>query len=182
MTSFHSGATIVANTLALLLVSACGNLTVEGEPGRDGKPGTDGMEGPAGQAGQKGETGETGPTGEPGAQGIQGSTGPQGNTGPAGATGPQGAQGPVGPSGPAGPIGPVGSPGTPGTTVVPVLPCPTNTSGYPEVLMCIENKLYAVFVGSTLNSVHYSQIPPGNYVTTDGRNCSFTVVSGCTIQ
>jgi hypothetical protein len=122
-----------------------------GEQGSVGPKGDTGQMGPTGKAGDKGEPGRDGLSGKDGTDGINGSDGID------------------------------GSPGSPGSLIVPIIPCPSRVGQYPEVLMCIDDKLYAVFVGSGLNSVRYSEIPPGRYQTTDGRACNFSVTSGCTL-
>jgi hypothetical protein len=108
-----------------------------------------------------------------------GAIGPQGDKGD---TGSQGQKGDKGDQGEAGEAGIDGSNGTPGTTIFPVVACPTNTSGYPEVMLCIDNSLYAVYDSSVPGAVHYAKITPGYYVSTDGRSCYFTLVNGCEIK
>jgi hypothetical protein len=48
-------------------------------------------------------------------------------------------------------------------------------------LLCIDDVLYAVFNASA-NETRLTVVGPGNYITTDGRACHFTVVNACTIQ
>jgi hypothetical protein len=48
-------------------------------------------------------------------------------------------------------------------------------------MMCIDNVLYAVYDDGSVNDIHYTAIPPGWYMSTDGRNCVFQLISGCTI-
>jgi hypothetical protein len=72
-----------------------------------------------------------------------------------------------------------GLPGSAGTIITPVIPCPTRSGAFPEVLLCIDNTLYAVFVGS---QTRYAAIPAGSYQTTDGRYCNFRVESTCTLS
>jgi hypothetical protein len=63
----------------------------------------------------------------------------------------------------------------------PIIPCPTVLGSYPEVLLCIANELFAVYDGGP-NKDRLVSVPPGSYVTSDGRNCNFSVVQGCEIQ
>ncbi len=98
-----------------------------------------------------------------------------------GIAGDRGDQGPAGVQGSTGPQGIDGNQGVPGSSVVPILPCPSLTSPYPEELFCIDRTLYAVYDANSAQ-VHLAAIPAGNYVTTDGRACHFTVIAGCEIQ
>lgn len=164
-----------------------------------------GPTGPAGQPGSQGvpgQRGEPGSSGEPGARGDTGPMGNPGSNGQDGSTGPQGVQGIPGPVGPAGTPGSSCSViqlgngarivctdgseavvinGTNGSdapvsqySVLEVIdPC-GDTPGFDEVLLRLAN--------NTLLA-HYSDgqkqflvlIGPGSYVTTDGKNCHFTV-------
>lgn len=131
--------------------------------------------------------GEQGPQGSPGSQGVPGQDGRDGAQGIPGGPGPSGAvgaNGRDGDTGPVGPEGPVGVPGQAGVSTVAVYPvvfCPTVAGSYPEVGLCIGNRLYAVYDGNP-SQVHYTEIPPGTYSTTDGRSCTFTVSANCVIQ
>jgi hypothetical protein len=49
------------------------------------------------------------------------------------------------------------------------------------VMQCIDSKLYAVYDDGTVGGVHYTVIVPGNYRSTDGRGCLFTVTDGCSV-
>lgn len=120
--------------------------------------------GPAGTKGDKGEVGEKGSSGESitGPKGDKGDQGPEGTTGPKGDTGDAGQDATV--------------------SIYPVIACPQLAGSFPEVMLCIANRLFAVYDSSQLGRVHYTEVIPGNYVTTDGRSCFFTVVSGCNIQ
>jgi hypothetical protein len=92
-------------------------------------------------------------------------------------------QPPAGAPGPQGPAGEQGPPGLNGTFITPVLPCPDLAGAFPEVLLCIDETLYAVYDGNGANKdVRYVELIPGNYVTTDGRGCNFTVIQNCEIQ
>lgn len=116
----------------------------------------------AGSPGPQGANGSPGPAGSPGRDGV-------GILGDTGAPGMPGSPGPIGPAGAA------------STQVYPVFPCPTVGGSYPEVFLCIDSVLYAVYNDSG-TTTRYVQVPPGNYRTTDGRSCYFRVVEGCTIQ
>lgn len=94
--------------------------------------------------------------------------GNKGSTGPAGPTGAPGPQGLPGPTGSPGPTGPQGASGV---TIVPL--CPSISGSYPELLFMINGSLYGVYYD--LNGAHETLVTPGNYITTDGRNCHFTV-------
>lgn len=141
-------------------------------------------EGKQGATGERGAQGEKGDTGAQGAAGPAGPQGPQGEPGLPGAQGPQGERGQDGIAGVDGTDGIDGSdgvPGVPGTSVVPVPICPHIGGNYPEVLLCIDNKLYAVFTEGTVLTTRYVQVPTGTYRTTDGRMCLFRVTTGCTL-
>lgn len=113
---------------------------------------------------------------------CNGSTGSKGEKGDEGQDGSEGIQGPKGDTGSVGEKGDTGANGS-SFTLYPVTPCRDTISGaYPEVLMCINDKLFAVYDSGVLGKVHYVEVIPGSYVTTDGRSCHFTVTSGCNIQ
>lgn len=80
--------------------------------------------------------------------------------------------------GPTGSPGPTGSQGVPGPTgaassIEVIVPCPTLVGAYPEVLWRLDGILYAVY--SSGSKIHLTELTAGNYVTTDGRGCNFTV-------
>jgi hypothetical protein len=79
-----------------------------------------------------------------------------------------------------GAIGPKGDP----AEISDVDPCPANTggvSGHQERFLCINDALYAVYYAPPYSFL--TRLKDGvNYVTTDNRSCSFTVVQGCQIQ
>jgi hypothetical protein len=56
-------------------------------------------------------------------------------------------------------------------------PCPLTFTTYSEVLFKIGNKIYALYDGGP-NQDRLVELPDGNYVTTDGRNCHFTISGG----
>lgn len=84
-----------------------------------------------------------------------------------------------GPQGSQGVAGITGATGNSGTVITPIEFCPSIIGNFPESGLCIDNLLYAVYWNG--NNPHLTLITPGNYVTTDGRACSFTLVSGCTV-
>lgn len=147
----------------------------------DGEKGLQGAQGATGPAGPRGAVGSPGHDGVSGRDGMAGEGGLPGPQGAPGTDGTQGLPGTTGSPGTNGTDGAQGLPGTPGTQITPVIPCPGNTSGFPEVLLCIDDSLYAVYDAEP-NGVHYTKIPPGSYVTTDSRSCYFTVTAGCTLQ
>lgn len=60
----------------------------------------------------------------------------------------------------------------PGTAVYP--------SSFPEVGICLNNQIYAVY---SVNSGFLTLIPPGNYSSNAvGSSCNFTVLPNCQIQ
>lgn len=87
--------------------------------------------------------------------------------------------------------GPAGTNGTNGqdATISPydivgiVDPCGTNPALHNEVFLKLENgTLVASFSDSSNgNNTRFSVLTPGNYVTTDGDNCTFTVTNTGTI-
>lgn len=144
------------------------------------------------------------PSPSPGSQGPQGPQGIPGAIGPSGAPGANGAQGPKGDScsvvravngslitcgqdqvlildGTSGQDGQDGqdAPPTPYTVVGLVDPCGDKPGVYDEVFLRLANgQLIASFSDNSngLNT-RFSVIGPGNYVTTDGSHCYFSVDS-----
>ena len=118
-----------------------------------------------------------------GANGAIGPTGQTGAIGPQGAQGPQGEQGPVGPIGSTGAQGPQGDPGQPGTQITTIQFCkgitPTYPSTFPEIGICIDNQLYAVY---SANGGFMVLVTPGTY-SSNGINasCTFTVGPNCEV-
>ncbi len=132
-----------------------------------------GAVGPQGLAGITGPQGPQGQQGVMGAPGVQGATGPQGQQGAIGATGPQGQPGIQGLQGAAG-----------SGSIYAVQLCPGDTATFPEQGFVVGNQLYAVYYGvvnGALNSF-LARLSPGNYVTTNGASCTFTVGAGPTIN
>lgn len=111
------------------------------------------------------------------------------NTGCAarGFTGPQGPAGPKGEDGAPGEPGPPGADGLPGTPAVGaalsavINPCGDDPAvAYEEVLLKFsDGTILAYFAGSGGFLV---ALTPGNYVTTDGTNCHFTVYNTGAVQ
>lgn len=96
----------------------------------------------------------------------EGDRGPAGADGSAGLTGAQGKQ---------------GLPGLNGTnaTIDVIRLCPNISGSYPEVMWRTGGKIYAVYDLTT--QVRLVEVVAGNYVTTDGRNCYFTVHADATV-
>lgn len=113
-----------------------------------------------------GADGSMGPQGEVGATGPQG---PQGAQGPQGIPGEQGEQGEIGPQGPTGPAGQNGSIGN----ITPVQLCPGDSASFKEYGLVIGSELYAVYHNNSAGYTFLSKLNEGNYVTTNGSNCTF---------
>lgn len=98
----------------------------------------------------------------------------------------KGDRGDVGPSGKdgefvIGPMGPAGADGSDGTRIEPMTVCPLMPGAYPEVLLCIDDELFAVFNDSG-TTTRYVKVPPGVYRTTDTRRISFRVINACEME
>jgi len=124
--------------------------------------------------GANGAQGIAGVQGIPGLQGPAGPQGPNGNNGNNGSQGAQGAQGAQGNN------GSNGSNGSAGTSVTPVKFCSNDNTSFPEYGLMVGDKLFAVYWGTTPGSPNAKQaflalITPGNYQSTGGNNCSFTI-------
>lgn len=111
---------------------------------------------------------------------CQGKKGDAGNSGSAGHDGIS----ITGPQGPAGQDGTNGHDGVDATLTTLVQLCPGFVPSYPnvfpEVGICIDNKLYGVY---SQNGGFLVYMPAGTYFS-DGINadCNVTVVSGCQVQ
>lgn len=127
-----------------------------------------------------------------GTQPVPGPPGPPGQDGAQGLPGQDGAQGPTGPTGPKGDSGescvvqpalngltiscPDGSSETlvNGTVVETIALCPKLTGGtFQEYAVRIGGSIYAVYASGS--AIGWAKLSPGNYRTTDGRNCYFTI-------
>jgi len=147
---------------------ATGPQGVEGEAGTDGTNGTNGSDGVDGIDGTDGVDGIDGINGVDGQDGVDGIDGQDGVDGQDGATGPQGAEGPVGPAGPMGPTGPA-------ALQEVVNPC-GEQGLYEEVLLRFSTgQLMALYYDAGNQKSFLTELSPGNYVTTDGFSCLFTV-------
>lgn len=92
---------------------------------------------------------------------------------------------PKGEQGPAGEAGAVGERGLDGRSVegppgkdaeletIELCPSTTSSIGFKEYVLKIQGELYAVYASG--QKIFMTKLKPGNYVTTDGRNCQFTV-------
>lgn len=96
-----------------------------------------------------------------------------------GPQGPQGNPGTPGEIGPTGPQGPRGADGTPVSTIQFCPGTPSYPSRFPEVGVCIDGNLYAVY---STNGGFLALLTPGRYSSNAvGSRCSFTVFSGCSV-
>jgi hypothetical protein len=115
--------------------------------------------------------GDDGRDGIDGTQGIQGVAGAQGRAGDKGDKGDTGAKGDQGVK------------GADGTNITVVKFCkdtPSYPTTFPEVGLCINNQLFAVY---SANDGFLTLIPPGNYLSNAiGSNCNFTVKANCIVE
>jgi hypothetical protein len=98
--------------------------------------------------------------------------------GPPGATGAPGQDGATGQTGAKGPAGETGLPGLDGkdgenASLVTIQLCPSIPGSFPEYLLVIPGSYYGVYYTGT--EAFLSRLQPGNYRTTDGRNCTFSI-------
>jgi hypothetical protein len=112
--------------------------------------------------------GVNGLNGEQGIQGVQGIPGMAGSNGINGTNGTNGIDGTNGTN------------GTNGTIVTPVKFCSNDNSTFPEYGLMIGSDLYAVYWGTTPASPNKPQafltkLVAGNYQSTGGNNCLFSV-------
>lgn len=102
--------------------------------------------------------------------------------------GAKGQTGDTGPMGPQGIPGLNGLNGTPGTVVAPVKFCNNDPSRFPEYGLLISGRLFAVYWGDTPGSpgttsqAFWTEVLPGNYMSTGGNNCSFTILANGSVQ
>lgn len=95
-----------------------------------------------------------------------------------GADGAAGQQGPAGPQGPTGPQGEDAE--LPPYAVTSIVdPCGDAPGVIDEVLLKLANGqvLVSFSANANGNNTRLAILPPGNYVTTDGSNCAFTLTS-----
>ncbi len=167
-----------------------------GAAGRDGKPGSEGIKGDKGDTGAEGIQGAQGPLGPVGPAGVTGTNGSNGTNGVDGTNGTNGANGTsctvsytaVGATITCGGSSVAilnGTNGSSGTAVTPIRLCADSSSGYPEYGFLIDSYIYAVYYG-TLDSngnpsssgvlqAFMAKLTPGNYMSTNGSGCTFTI-------
>lgn len=185
--------------MCIMSITGCGSVGKDlSEAGKcSGKGDNCHDRGQQGEPGPRGETGATGPEGRQGVQGKQGEIGPSGIPGPSGAPGESGSSCRTLPfSGGAevqcsdgtsevilnGVPGTDGrdAPPTPYTVTEVYDPCGRQTS-YDEVLLRMSSgQLLAHYASGS--DQFLTLIGPGNYVTTDGTHCYFTVNSDMSIS
>lgn len=107
----------------------------------------------------------------PGPRGLSGDQGNSGDKGDKGDQGNQGVQGPVGPG--ATPLPPAPEQ----TTLVKL--CADDSSTFPEYGLCIDEELYAVYWSGSY--AFLAKIIVGNYMSTNGTGCHFTVSANCEV-
>lgn len=71
------------------------------------------------------------------------------------------------------------APPTPYTVTQIVKPCPNISGSFPEVLLVLQDRSILASASSNGSALttRLALLSPGNYVTTDGRSCNFTVTS-----
>lgn len=162
----------------------------QGNTGPEGRQGPAGIPGPVGQPGNAGPAGSVGPSGQPGAQGEMGPKGEKGDEGDAGTScsvtyvangsiisctdgtsvvilnGVDGADG-------------QDAPPTPYTVTGLIDPC-GKQGQFDEVLLRLANGSLLAHYASGSNQF-LVVIGPGNYKTTDGTNCFFSINSNMEI-
>lgn len=177
--------TILA-TIFFTLLTGCGDAYF----GPGSLPGPRGLPGPAGENGQDGSDGQNGEDGQDGTNGTgctitsvaPGGVAPYGGALITCATGSvllvngaPGAQGPIGPNGLPGPAGSP-APAVPYQITEIIDPCGNAPGIYDEVLLRIGSIILASFSDNANGqNTRFSIIVSGNYVTTDGSNCHFSV-------
>jgi len=138
----------------------------------DGAPGVDGINGTNGTNGIDGTNGVNGRDGLDGRDGIDGINGTNGTNGVDGINGTNGADGLNGTDG-------LDAPPTPYTVTEMVDPC-GDESQFDEILLRLaNNQLVAHFSSGALEFL--TIIGPGNYTTTDGTGCTFTIHNDMTV-
>lgn len=93
------------------------------------------------------------------------------------------ACGPQGPQGATGATGLQGPPGANGTQITVIQFCPgtpSYPSTFPEVGLCINEQIYAVY---SANDGFLTLVTPGYYASNAiGSACNFTVLPNCVVQ
>lgn len=70
------------------------------------------------------------------------------------------------------------APTTPYTIVNVIKPCPTVSGPHPEVLLVLANRTLLASVSQSAGAnTRLALVTPGNYTTTDGRSCAFTITA-----
>jgi len=181
--------------LSALLIS----LMACGQNGKDGLPGTDGQNGSDGANGTNGTNGKNGKDGSNGANGIDGKDGKDGLNGQDGVSptlqvvvtqsitcsngGTQVVLLTNGVpqafeicNGEVGQTGPQGASGVP-LDIEIIDPCGDAAGIYDEVLLRLPDKTLIASFSANANgqNTRLSVLTQGNYITTDGSNCRFSV-------
>lgn len=73
-----------------------------------------------------------------------------------------------------------GEPGTDGTVVQPVPLCPSIAGSFPEYLIYIDGRPYALYYDNT--NPRLTEVTPGVYRTIDGRNCNFRITNDYRVE
>jgi hypothetical protein len=60
-----------------------------------------------------------------------------------------------------------------------LIPCPENIGAYPALLYKNNNNVFAV--SQSGNNIQYVHLSAGNYTSTDGRSCNYTVNTDGTV-
>jgi hypothetical protein len=161
-----------------------GTLGPRGYPGENGTNGVNGQDGADGKSCSVSST-TTGAiiSCEDGTSavinnGVDGTNGVDGQDGAAGQDGQDGVNGTNGANGQDGANGVDGADGQ--DSIIEVInPCGVE-GGFEEVLFRLSNgKVYAVYFSGSLSFL--TELTPGNYQTTDGHSCSFTVNTDLTV-
>lgn len=131
----------------------------------NGINGTNGLDGSQGDTGPQGTPGINGTDGTNGTNGVDGTNGIDGTNGTNGVQGPQGIP---------------GLNGQDGSTITTVKLCANDMSSFPEYGVKIGSYLYAVY-WDIHKGAFLALLTPGNYISTNGTACTFTLHSDGTI-
>ena len=119
----------------------------------------------------------------PGSEPVTVDDGSAGEAGVDGKDGTNGTDGKDGNDGKDGTNGTDGKDGTDATPVTAVHPCPDTWQPNTELFLCISGTMYAVYDSGTPGAVHLTSLAVGGeYMTTDGRSCTFTVQDNCALS